>query len=265
MLRHGANPNSVGHHVGYAFTYESGYTRNDTLFPLMAFAKKKRLSLVMLLLATGADSNQTNSVGQSALHVCHPSDSLQDFVMLKLLIRHGGNVNLRDNSGRTPLHCACADSSVEVMESFILAGAEGNVIDDKGFTEIHLAAHSATDACRKVTRLMDTFKYEKQVVIEAFETIALTSVQRGDFDAAFMAMKSATEMRSVLKIPKTVLDPLECYDFIKEWETQEELDVYKGSQELLIVQAVLARERIYKGKFVYLEPLVQFQFIPCKL
>ena len=225
----------------------------------MAVAKKGRLALVGLLLAARADSNKTNSIGQSALHVCHPSVSPLGFAILKLLLDHGGNVNLRDDSGRTPLHCACADSSVEVMELFIEAGAEGNVIDDKGFTELHLAAHSAKDACRKVTKLMDTFEYEKQVVIEAFETVALTLVQRGNTEGAFGAMKWATEMRSVLKIPKTVLDPLECYDFIKEWETQEELEVYKGSSELLTVQAVLARERIYTGNFLHLKPLVNFK------
>ena len=109
LLSHGADPNYAGHDDGYAFTYESGYTRNNILFPLMASAARGYCFLVKLLLEAGADSNKTNSIGQSVLHVCHRSYQIE---ILKSLLSYNGDVNLRDDSGRTPLHCACASSPV---------------------------------------------------------------------------------------------------------------------------------------------------------
>ena len=59
-------------------------------------------------------------------------------------------------------------------------------------------------------------------------------------------MTKATKMREEYNLPKTVCDPLECYGFVKEWETIEELLMYKDSREQLLLQAILSRERIYR-------------------
>ena len=263
LLQHGANPNCLYPCEGHAYTYESKYTGNDTGFPLMTMARKELPSLVKLLLESGADSNMTNSIGQSVLHVCHPCLSvIHQIEILELLLTHDADPNLRDDFGRTPLHIACCGSPLEVVEVLLRAGAQGNTVDDNGFSELHLAAHSHYHPAEKVERLLKEFSYPEEVVIEAFETLAFSLLQHINFeslDPVLDVMRQATQMRNDFSLPKTICDPIECYNYAKEWETLEELETYKDSSKLLTIQAVLARERIYSKQFIQLEPLIKFQ------
>ena len=59
--------------------------------------------------------------------------------------------------------------------------------------------------------------------------------------STFEMLKMATILREKHGIPKVVLKPLECYGFIKEWETIDELEDDKFALEL---QCLLATERL---------------------
>ena len=59
---------------------------------------------------------------------------------IKLLIRHGANVEARMPDGWTPLHAAARRGRSASVEALLEAGAKPNVTDNAGFTPLHLAA-----------------------------------------------------------------------------------------------------------------------------
>ena len=73
-----------------------------------------------------------------------------DIEAVKSYLENGGNVNLQDEPGNTPLHRATnADrkgSHLEMVKLLIERGANVNAIDDTHHTPLHLASNAATAA-----------------------------------------------------------------------------------------------------------------------
>ena len=239
------------------------YTENYTEFPLMPAACRKAPSLVNLLLKAGANVNQTNSVGQTVLHgncAClrwGPSNS----DVTHILLSHNADVHLQDAYGRTALHYACKTAELDKVKLLLEAGAELNIVDGSGFTELQLAAQSDRDPDLKVHTLLESYPYSKLAVIESYETLAwslATNCPDSDsLDDIIDYMRKATLMREENNIPKIVSNPLECYGFVREWVTMEDLVTHQSSIEQLQIQAILARERIYRGRHT-LEQLIKY-------
>ena len=61
---------------------------------------------------------------------------------LKVLFDQGINVNIQDNWGNTPLHCACCNNSVESVKLLILNGAKTDIQDNHGRTPLHGACYN---------------------------------------------------------------------------------------------------------------------------
>ena len=251
-MKHGADPNCVGYCEEYSKYCNEGYTRNDTVSPLMVVVRKLSLSSAELLLNFGANINKTNSIGQTALHIyCNSFAAYKDKVnsIMKLLLSHNADVNLRDSNGKTPLHYTCEMRNIEAVKLLLDAGAQMDVADKDGFMELKIAAQSHFDADLKVHYLLKSHSYPNQQIIEAYETLPWFHLVQDERDYnlhdAVDCMATATKLREEYNLPKTVHDPLECYGFVKEWETTEELLVFKDSSEQLKMQAILSRERIY--------------------
>ena len=253
LLTHGADPNCVTQNCPkHLLPPSSGYSGNDTLFPLMSAACGTIDVPVKLLLKAGANVNQTNSLGQTALHVlCQLAEHSNN--ILRTLLSHSSDVNLRDALGRTPIHYACQRSTLEAVNHLLEAGAMVNIVDSRGFTELEVAAQSRIQSDLKVKRLMESSAYPNEMIIEVYETMAFSwyiwrehSTCR--LDKAIDCLRKATIMRKEHDVPKIVSEPLECYGFTKEWETLEDLELHLNSQEELEMQAMIARERIYKGR-----------------
>ena len=170
---------------------------------------------------------------------------------MQLLLKHGAEINLQDANGRTALHYSCERQKIDAVKLLLDAGAQTNIVDNGGFTELHLAAHSHRDTDLKVKHLIKSHSYPAQVVIEAYETLPWfllreSDAYEGKLDKVIDSMTKATRMREEYNLPKKVCDPLECYGFVKEWETIEEVLKYKNSREQLMLQATLSVERIYR-------------------
>lgn len=100
------------------------------------------------LIASGANVNAANNLGQTPLHVAAQKINGWDNndppvnEPFQLLVYKQADVNARDNEGRTPMDVvAASDSSFksEAMALLIKAGAKSNVTDKKGLTTVHQA------------------------------------------------------------------------------------------------------------------------------
>ena len=257
LLERGADPNYIGHSHEYCSPSDRGFSRNDTVFPLMITTCKGILSKTELLLKAGAKINQTNSIGQTALHaaVSTPFFDGDLIELVELLLRHNADVQLKDAYGRTALHYACEKHQNKVVDLLLAAGSPMNITDDSNLTELHLAAMSVTEADLKVTSLLESHNYPTEIMIEAHETLLSYFLLKyrlpedSDFAEVVDKMQETTHMRKENGLPKIVLDPLECYGFIKEWETMEDLLRHKNSYEDLMIQMILCKERIYKKRY----------------
>jgi ankyrin repeat protein len=64
-----------------------------------------------------------------------------------MLIDAGANLNVTDESGRTPLHWAVGSQHSDCVQTLVDAGSDPNIADDRGETPLHEAAYTGHDAC----------------------------------------------------------------------------------------------------------------------
>ncbi|GAW18735.1 hypothetical protein ANO14919_082170 [Xylariales sp. No.14919] len=145
---------------------DSGWT------PLMIAASvKDGEAIVDVLLQRGADVNQKNSNGQTALHFVSSKNNLEvarklfaakppissrvrdkrgqyplhraaavgSTPMVKLLLEHNSPLNASDNAGYTALHHAVAEGHGDTAIALLKAGAETDKRDADGYLALELA------------------------------------------------------------------------------------------------------------------------------
>ncbi|EAX92064.1 hypothetical protein TVAG_460240 [Trichomonas vaginalis G3] len=95
-------------------------------------------SLLEYFLSHGANINEKNNYGESALHYA-VTDSGKETA--EFLISHGANINEKDNNGKTALHIAVLHNSKEIAEFLILHGTNINEKDNYGETALHKATY----------------------------------------------------------------------------------------------------------------------------
>ena len=150
-------------------------------------------------------------------------------------------MNKQDSNGRTPFHYACDARIKHRIKLLLQNGADVHIRDNNQHTGLEIYSHYLF-----MPELLHLYPVIQQ--IEAYETFAASPAN----SSPYMTMLKATQMRLEHNLPKVPLPPLECYNNMKEWETVEELDSYKDDEDRLRIQGLLARERIYKGRYVYL-------------
>lgn len=117
-------------------------------------------NIAQLLIDHAADVNATDIGGITPLHVAaqnsNCNDSLIDTLdfdsftytsgswnILPILINHHANVNAKTNSQWTPLHLAAEKGNDEIVEMFILWGAEINAEENKSvWASLHVAVQN---------------------------------------------------------------------------------------------------------------------------
>ncbi len=90
----------------------------------------------MVILELGGDANVVDAAGQTPLHlsVVHPSATLGE-----VLIGGGVDIDRQDDEGRTALHMAAAAGRSLIVLQLIEAGADVELMDSKGRTAEQVA------------------------------------------------------------------------------------------------------------------------------
>ena len=266
LLQRGADAKAVGN---LAMTRQTrseiyrtlgGYGGMGDCFPLYTAALKGHSSVVRQLIKKGADVNQVTSGGQTALHaVCFLGElqgifsnthssvlyevkdiAMEEFSMIIIqLMGEEVDVNKADNNGRTALHIACQYGNSGLVVFLIDKGADVTIKDNYGYSVLETAAMYDTDT---LDILLEHHKWTDDEIINAYEI-------SGDADY----MKDATLKREECNYPKKVLEPMEYYKFMKEWESLAEIEQKGYDGEWVWIQSRLARERVFNGRFIHFE------------
>jgi ankyrin repeat protein len=102
-----------------------------------------------LLIKHGADLNSAGAC-ESALHLAlEPNthlacDSVFDPSLIPLFIKSGADVNVKDQSERTPLHLACIADNDDAIRQLVASGTEINAVDEDFRTALHFATSVST-------------------------------------------------------------------------------------------------------------------------
>ena len=98
------------------------------------------------LLASGADVNQRNNLGETALHYAALTGHTN---AIRMLIELRALVNQQDNHGATALHWAAMNGHANAIRMLIQAGCGVNQKDNYGMIPLHYAArYGHADAIR---------------------------------------------------------------------------------------------------------------------
>ncbi len=127
LVRHGADPEW---HDDVAVT------------PLLRAVQLRHLGTVNALLAAGASPNVSGDENETLLRAAVNTDmyySCSDDV-LKVLLAHGARVDDTDTLGQTALHTAAAMTDGRVVDALVKAGAS-MVADNLGWTPLHSAGY----------------------------------------------------------------------------------------------------------------------------
>ena len=126
LLCHGANANTLS---------SEGFT------PLNEAADGKNFEAILVLLEHNAEIDLADNCGRTPLYwalVSHNSPE-KSVDMLRLLLEHGADPNIRRDDHTTPLHDASSRGLVEAARLLLNHGTKVNEKDGKGMTPYQLA------------------------------------------------------------------------------------------------------------------------------
>ncbi|MDR1962711.1 MAG: TerD family protein [Planctomycetaceae bacterium] len=120
------------------------HTKDGNGRPLFQYATEfsSNVELLKYLVTQGANVNEKNETGSTPIHCAAAFNS--NVEVLKYLISQGADVNEKNDYNTTPLHCVAFNSNIEVPQYLVSQGADVNEKDNSGWTPLHHAALSSS-------------------------------------------------------------------------------------------------------------------------
>ncbi|XP_042691622.1 protein fem-1 homolog A [Centrocercus urophasianus] len=235
---------------------------------LMISCYKGHREIARYLLEKGADVNRRSVKGNTALHDCAESGSLE---ILQLLLRSKARME-KDGYGMTPLLAASVTGHTNIVEYLIQGGLQQEEEDVAGNQNETCALGGSHQRCcsagRKTPEGCDKEQHERccasassqddqqvpnvfctrEAAVEALELLGATFVdKKRDLLGAHKYWRRAMELRyeGGQYLPKPEPRQLVlAYDYSREVSSLEELEALITDPDEMRMQALLIRERI---------------------
>lgn len=124
---------------------------NDGETPLMLVARNANFVIAKLLIVSGAEVNCANTKGIMPLHMAAYNGNL---MLGEELIAAGADINARTEEGQTPLMYALVCEKSEFAEMLIRGGADVNIVDNQQQSALYYATEAHLD--KIVEMLLET-------------------------------------------------------------------------------------------------------------
>ena len=113
-----------------------------------------KIDCVQFLLENGAEPNLRDETGRTPLHYAAASKEEVAPGIVRALISAGADPRASDNDGRTVLHSAASGKSLEVLELLVEMGVDVNAITISGDSVLHVVAENAESSRPMVEYLL---------------------------------------------------------------------------------------------------------------
>ncbi|KAK6194499.1 hypothetical protein SNE40_000124 [Patella caerulea] len=109
--------------------------------------------VLQLLIQSGCDVNGTNSRGETPLHKAAAIPRLfgaeKISEMIKILLQHGADVNVRDNNGKAVIMLVTETGNTDLFHEFLRESVDVNLQDNEGKTALMMALEKNRDDLSK--------------------------------------------------------------------------------------------------------------------
>ena len=80
--------------------------------------------------------DEQDNNGKTALHI---AAEYGNYIFIDIILKKGGNPNLKDNNGQTPLHISASKGDPNCIKSLLNGGADLSLTNNNGSTPLDLA------------------------------------------------------------------------------------------------------------------------------
>jgi hypothetical protein len=172
------------------FMQGGGATAKEASFALVSAAREGEAESVRALLRHGAQVNAKDDSGATAL-LAAASNGHGETV--QLLISAGADVNARNNIGRTALLSAAANRYAEIVRTLMKAGADVNAKDEDGKTALLLAA-SAGHA--EITQLLIQAEADVNATSASGDTALMAAARGGHTEVVRLLANAGSKLEA---------------------------------------------------------------------
>ncbi|CDS42662.1 ankyrin repeat domain containing protein 11 [Echinococcus multilocularis] len=144
-----SSSSSSSHHSGSRKSSQQQHRSGGSESPLMRVSKKGDLLTLKMMVKEGADVNEQDANGRTALH----ESSLQNFLhVVSYLLKHNANHNVQavprsgggTGTGDTPLHEATREGHIRIIRALLRYGADPKICNNNGDRPTDLCPNEAS-------------------------------------------------------------------------------------------------------------------------
>jgi ankyrin repeat protein len=229
LLKHGANVN------------EASDTEST---PVRSSCYMTNIDVVKLLVENGADIHKPNINGGTCL-----INSVQSVELCRYLIERKANVNAQDNSQYSALHYAIKEEQIDTVRLLIRHGADIFMKNNMGDDAYRTAALRGLSEVLSILMEHQWPSIPRQ--IECHELLGANFVdEKNNLPGAANEWRTAMNMRrenNMELTPDDILPPQAAYNRLQEVTTVEGLNEIESALDRMCIQSLLVRERVLGG------------------
>lgn len=227
-------------------------TEDQRKFPLFLHATTmNRLDIVRFLIENGySDVNKTRSNDYYKVTALILASKQGNNSLIEYLIQVGADLNhsarLMRGSLETPIVVAARAGHVESVRLLYDANVDLKTRDEscKSFMNIALQHNYESLIDFLLERSINTIE-DFELSMSSSTDIPLTTEQ---MNTAFERLKYALQYRQSKHLEKVCIEPIVAYNYDRECQTIDELNLIENDHQRIIIEIILIRERFFKSQ-----------------